>query len=781
MTPTGLLALALVAAAPTAQAQATSTAPISIPPSSAIDAVNRLAAQAGVDVVMAVDLSGQRSAGLRGRLSAVQAFDRLLRPLGARAVPLGRGVYRIEAAPAVAPARRVPIKPARAASDTPTQLDEVIVTAPVHRGGLDGANGRSPVDPGALERLAGAGSSEAIADLSPTVDSTRQGSGRNKLFVRGLADSAFSGPLQATVGQYLGDLRLTYGSPDPDLALIDIRRVEVFEGPQGSRFGSGSIGGIVRITPEPPNREATSGSLVMGGSATRGGGAGADAAVVVNRPLHDRIGWRVVAYGRRDGGFIANPVRGEDDADGVDTVGARTALRFTGDTWTVDGLALIQTTHADDAQLVRDARHLETASPIAQPYDSRLGLLGLSASRRFGGVRLTSASSLSRQVLNERFDATVAGSEGDAVVDRRQRTTAFSTEVRIETDPDAAWAWNGGAALAAGDTIALRQRRPLDPANGVAWGVDLRRHFTEAALFGEAIARPSDTLSFALGGRLSFVRIVNRIESMRLPGAGRTLDPEGFDTRFTPTIDVRWTSPFGVQAFGRFEQGVRPGGVSEADSGLERYDPDRVSLVETGLRTRPGQGNWSAEASLGYLDWRDIQADTVTIGGDLVTANIGDGVVRFVQLKAAWRASDRVHLSGGAFANHSRVDLKGLGTIGVDGGVIPNVAPFGAQFSLDYGPVSLAGLPLSLGADFRYVGRSWLGLGPGLDTPQGDYLRADLSARLGDDRRAVVLRVSNPLDVRATRFGLGSPYQLFDPHVAPVRPLTIRLGFETAF
>jgi len=781
VTPAGLLTLALVAAAPTAQAQATSTAPISVPPSSAIDAVNRLAAQAGVDVVMAVDLSGQRSAGLRGRLSVVQAFDRLLRPLGARAVPLGRGVYRIEAAPAVAPARRVPIKPRSAASEAPTQLDEVIVTAPVHRGGLDGANGRSPVDAGALERLAGAGSSEAIADLSPTVDSTRQGSGRNKLFVRGLADSAFSGPLQATVGQYLGDLRLTYGSPDPDLALIDIRRVEVFEGPQGSRFGSGSIGGVVRITPEPPNPEAASGSFVIGGSATRGGGAGADAAVVVNRPLNDRIGWRVVAYGRREGGFINSPVRGEDDADGVDTVGARTALRITGGAWTVDGLALVQTTHADDAQLVPDARHLETAGPIAQPYESSLALLGLSASRRSGGFRLTSATSLSRQVLDERFDATVAGPDGDAVVDRRQTTEAFSTEVRIESDPDALWAWNGGAALATGDTKARRQRRPLDPANGATWGVDLSRHFTEAALFGEVIAKPSDTLAFAFGGRLAFVRIINRIEAMGLPAAGRTLDPDGFDTGFTPTIDVRWSSPVGVQVFGRFEQGVRPAGVSEAEGALERYDPDRVSLVETGLRSRPGQGPWSAEVSVGYLDWRDIQADTVTIGGDLVTANIGDGVIHFVQLKAAWRVGDRLYLSGGAFANHSRVDLEGLGTIGVDGGVIPNVAPYGAQFSLDYGPVSFAGLPLSLGADLRYVGRSQLGLGPGLDTSQGDYVRADLSARLGDERRALVLRVNNPLDVRATRFGLGSPYQLFDPHVAPLRPLTIRVGFETAF
>jgi hypothetical protein len=227
-------------------------------PGSLLQGAQAIATQAGVDVVVQAQLRGRAAAGVNGRLTVDQAFERLLRPTGARAVRLADGVYRIEPAPPVRPTPQPP-RPA-----APTVLDEVIVTASVRRGGLSEATGRTRIPPTGLERTEGVASSEAVADLSATVDSTRQGPGRNKLFVRGLADSAFNGPLQSTIGQYLGDLRLTYGSPDPDLALVDIAGVEVFEGPQGARFdapvqapdlqgaGYSFLGGRLVTTPNGP-------------------------------------------------------------------------------------------------------------------------------------------------------------------------------------------------------------------------------------------------------------------------------------------------------------------------------------------------------------------------------------------------------------------------------------------------------------------------------------------------------------------------------------------------
>lgn len=753
----------------------TTPATFSIPAGPTTESLHRLAAQSGVDIAIAVDLSGRRSPALSGRMSIDAALERLLRPAGARAVRLRPGVYRIQAAPRPAP-RPAPPPPAE---PPPALLEAVVVTAPAQRGGLDGANGRSPIDAGALDRAEGLLTSDAIAGLSATVDSTRQGAGRNKLFIRGLADSAFNGPLQATVGQYLGDLRLTYGSPDPDLALVDMRRIEVFEGPQGSRFGAGSIGGVVRMQPALPMLNAPSILTSTGLSATAQGAPGADVSLVVNQPIGPDAAVRAAAYFRRDGGFIDGP-DGARDLDSAKTAGLRVSARILHRDWTLDLTALTQRVEAADSPTTpSDAASPVKTGSVAEPYDSALSLAGVTVSRRFGDVTLTSATGLSRQVLQERFDATVSGQP--AVVDRLQTTLALSSETRLQTDPAAAWALSGGVSFAAGETEAQRTRHSLDEITPGALDANLRRSFAEAALFGEVVGTLQPRLKVALGGRLSALRVVTTFRPTGA-GAGATrARPDGSELAFTPSLAVRWETPDGPTAFARLEQGVRPGGVSEARAVLQQYEADRVTLAEVGLRTPDTTPDWRGEVSVGYIDWRNVQADTVTTGGDLVTVNAGDGGVAFFQAKGAWSPTESVSLSGGVFFNASRLRLDGFSVIGSAGGAIPNVAPVGAQLSVDYEPGRFLGEALSLGADFRYVGPSRVGFGPGLDVPQGDYVNADLTARLGDERRALSLRISNPFDVWAVRYGLGSPYQLSDPHSAPLRPLTIRLGFEAAF
>jgi iron complex outermembrane receptor protein len=647
--------------------------------------------------------------------------------------------------------------------------------------GLSNAAGRSLIDAGALGRVEGTNATDAIADLTATVDSTRQGMGRNKLFVRGLADSAMNGPLQATVGQYFGDLRLSYGSPDPDLALVDIRRVEVFEGPQGTRFGIGAIGGILRLQPEPPSLDETSGRLVLGGGVTSGGAESGDVSLVLNRPLGDRAAGRIVAYARRDGGFLDNPALGLREKDGVDTVGGRAGLRWNDGTWTIDLTGLVQRASADDSQTVATGETRFTrASRITEPYESAIGLVGVTARRRFSWGGLTSATSVSRQTLDERFDASQPGDVWPGLVDRRQKAISAASELRLDIDATGGWTWSGGAAFAVGETTASRRRRSLSPDPVPDYGVDLTRTFAEATVFGEASLSPAPDWRIAAGARLSVVNIDTDLRNVTT-AARMTGDLDGATVRLSPSLSARWDVSERLSAFGRLEQAVRPAGVREANDAFSRYQGDRVTLAEIGLRTRGWNGGLSGEGSIGWVDWRDVQADIVTPGGDLVTDNVGDGLIQFVSIKASWTASPTLEVSGGLFVNDSRLTATRFSIIGGGSTAIPNVAPVGAQFSVDYQAGELAGQPLRLGADLRYIGQSRLGVGPSLDVPQGGYLRTELTARLGDEWRAMTLRISNPFDRAGVRYGIGSPYQLYEPQSVPVRPLTIRLGFEAAF
>ncbi|RYG20622.1 MAG: hypothetical protein EON96_00635 [Caulobacteraceae bacterium] len=772
MTPAMFAAIGLLA-------QSGAPRTFDVPAGPAVPAINRLAAQGELDVVIATDLSGRRTPVVRGRMTVEAALEQMLRPLDARAVRIGDGVYRIEARPRQ-PTRPASPPPPQVLDLQPTTLSEVVVTA-VPPIGLQDSAGGSLIAPGALGRIEGATASDAVADLSATVDSTRQGPGRNKLFVRGLADSAMNGPLQATVGQYLGDLRLGYGSPDPDLALIDVRRIEVFEGPQGTRFGAGSIGGVLRIQPEPPTASERSARMIVGGALTAGGSDSREAALILNQGFGAQGAGRLVAYVRHDGGFLDNPGEGRSALDSVQTEGGRLALRWLDDGWSFDLTGVVQQVSADDAQTVpADRAGFSRSGRVLEPYQSNFLLTGLTARRRMGRVTLTSATSVSRQELTERFDATQPSDPLPSAVDRRQTLFAVSSETRAEMTDGNGWTWAGGGSVAMGETLV--QRRRIDPSlpDLTAQGVDLTRSFAEAAVFGEASLSPAPDWRVALGARLSATRINSDIRDVALSmRVGR--DARGVSFRLTPSLSARWDVAPAVTLFGRFEQSVRPAGVSEAGGAFERYQGDRVTLLELGARSREGWNGLSGEASIGWMDWRDVQADIVTEGGDLVTDNVGDGVIHFISLKAAWRPTDTLDLSGGVFLNQSSLTRTRYSTIGGGTTDIPNVAPVGAQLSVDWEPGEIATLPVRIGADFRYIGQSQLGVGPMLDVPQGGYLRSELTARLGDERAAAVLRISNPFNTRGIRYGIGSPYQLSEPQAVPVRPLTVRLTFEAAF
>jgi iron complex outermembrane receptor protein len=366
-------------------------------------------------------------------------------------------------------------------------------------------------------------------------------------------------------------------------------------------------------------------------------------------------------------------------------------------------------------------------------------------------------------------------------VDRRQTATTASSELRFDVDSRAGLTWSGGGAVAVGETLVERRRRDFSPTPRPSYGADLSRTFAEATLFGEASVLPAPDWRVAVGTRLSAVRIRNDLRGVEMATSGQTRDNNGTSVRVTPSLSALWDASSAATVFARLEQTVRPAGVSEASGAFERYDGDRVTLVELGARSREWRDDLSGEISVGWMDWRDVQADIVTQGGDMVTDNVGDGVIRFVSVKAAWRPTPTLDVSGGLFVNDSLLTRTRYSVIGASKTAIPNVTAIGAQLSLDYEPGRLAGLPLRLGADLRYVGSSRLGVGPALDVPQGGYLRTELTARLGDERRAATLRISNPLDSSGIRYGIGSPYQLSEPQTVPVRPLTIRLAFEASF
>jgi len=152
------------------------------------------------------------------------------------------------------------------------------------------------------------------SDIAASVDGltlTNEGAGRNRQFIRGVADSPFSGTSQSTVAIQLNDARVAYDAPDPDLRLVDVDRVEILKGPQGPLYGSGALGGVYHIVTNPPQLDRFSGLAEIHGQSVAGGDAGGGGQAVANLPVvKDRLALRAVIYREQDIGKKERPAHG---------------------------------------------------------------------------------------------------------------------------------------------------------------------------------------------------------------------------------------------------------------------------------------------------------------------------------------------------------------------------------------------------------------------------------------------------------------------------------------
>jgi iron complex outermembrane recepter protein len=240
--------------------------------------------------------------------------------------------------------------PHEASSSESESLQEVLVTATKRKESLQ----RIPIS---VTALAGqdledrnAVNFDDYARTVPDLSFTDLGDGRERIAIRGV-DSKIG---QAVVGYYFGETPIPDSSSvsaekvafDPEI--VDINRVEVLRGPQGTVFGSGSMGGTIRIIPNGPDSTKDELSLKNILSTTRhANGPTETISGMLNTPLiQDRLALRLSTWASWSSGFIRRQVATPESlaanaATGVplafrpvasvppgDVFGARVALRF---------------------------------------------------------------------------------------------------------------------------------------------------------------------------------------------------------------------------------------------------------------------------------------------------------------------------------------------------------------------------------------------------------------------------------------------------------------------
>lgn len=133
------------------------------------------------------------------------------------------------------------------------------------------------------------------------------GPGQSVVTIRGISSGQIvrdQPGVKEQVGVYLDETPISLSLFTPDIDLFDLNRVETLRGPQGTLFGSGSIGGTVRYITNQPLLGVNEVKVEVDGNYLDEGSVGGHLKTALNVPLGEDAAFRLVAYGTRYGGFI---------------------------------------------------------------------------------------------------------------------------------------------------------------------------------------------------------------------------------------------------------------------------------------------------------------------------------------------------------------------------------------------------------------------------------------------------------------------------------------------
>ncbi|MFC3051900.1 TonB-dependent receptor [Kordiimonas pumila] len=404
--------------------------------------------------------------------------------------------------------------------------------------------------------------------------------------------------------------------------IFDLERVEVLRGPQGTLFGTGSMGGTIRfITPEPDLNEY-SGQVKSEISTTEGGEMSYEAGAAVGGPIiEEKLGFRASMLYRKSGGYIDRaPFTGtdvtEEDINGEETLVFRGALKLAvTDNLTITPSILYQDRSSDGTNYFwsdlsdTDSANFVTGHTQAEPTDDKYALSALKIEWDLGGAELIANTSYFDRTLDRSSDysnfnwAALVGdpTPRDPVSDYRVASLAgveqkdFTQELRLQsTNEDSRFQWVIGAVYQRSKLYTYQDVvDPLLPelteqvygcsieaadcfGDGLIDGVysviiDQTAIDKQAAIFGELEYAFLDNLKMTVGLRYAHTKLDFQRE-VSGPLLCKTCNglPEPLygspptEKPFTPKISLAWEPSDGTMLYATAGKGYRVGGVNFA-------------------------------------------------------------------------------------------------------------------------------------------------------------------------------------------------------------------------
>lgn len=278
-------------------------------------------------------------------------------------------------------------------------LEEVIVTAEKRESSLQDTSQSVTVMSGTeLERF-NVTSFDDLNGLVPGMNVVKNEGTRFVISMRGIGNEANQNAIASPAVSYHVD-GVYMASPHViQTELVDIERLEVLRGPQGTVFGQNSTGGAINVVTKRPEFDARHGGMnvsVGNYDALRTSGA-------LNMPLADNAALRLSLATNHHAGFSHN-IALDQELDDARMVSARGRLYIEPNAdWTIDAVAQIATNYrngpAQKGILDPTPNPRELRQDTRQTWDLDALFVSASVERAFEGMTFRSVSSAQDDTL----------------------------------------------------------------------------------------------------------------------------------------------------------------------------------------------------------------------------------------------------------------------------------------------------------------------------------------------------------------------------------------------
>lgn len=617
-----------------------------------------------------------------------------------------------------------------------------------------------------------------------------------------------------------------------DLDPIELERVEVLKGPQGTLYGANTLAGLISYVLREPSLERPEVLARVSLADTAHGALSYSARAVASAPLvTDKAALQLSGYYERRGGFIDNNARGIENQNKHDNWGGRaTLLLAPTEALRINLSGIYQRTDEDARDVV--AYNRATSQPrdgdlqynefVLPAYAKRTRVLLGTVDYDFGFATLTSVTSY--QKIDTRSDVNFSRGTLTSILagflplfggvtfpapplvrgGQNLDMSKFTQELRLTSAGTGPLSWIAGVFYNHEDNKDFTPLNAALPNGGLASGINPVLQFNlfsklrEISAFGDVTYTFSPQFDVTGGVRvgdikqrysqLFFGSDANAYNTLLTISGLATVPAQIGPIESSKTITnylatARYHFSRDGMLFARFATGYRPGGPNVSVPGLpSTFEPDRTNNYELGVKSRFWDGRGTIDLTGYYTQWKNIVV-AASSGGLTGFANGGDARVYGVEAALSLRPVQGLSLDGTlAYSNGkiTRSDPR-FASSSAAGDTLPYNPKWSGSLTGSYRTRVNERWGAIFSASGRFVGERLSSLAGNKTTPLyvlPSYALFDLHAGLESQHFDVDFFVKNLTDKRAQ---LSAYTSIGFPEVTVQQPRTIGIALTAKY